>query len=158
MLAELDSACLVNGAWNSKPSFDLQCPSMSLPLALKATLDTIPACSRYLRADRSRVDRWRSPLSYLRRLPLACLKVDQSFTPELTVDSHSRSLKQAIIRVAEALEMTASTEGVETRGQLRWTRDRSCGVGQGYLFGHPIPAALVHATAERIEVKRRTLN
>jgi diguanylate cyclase (GGDEF)-like protein len=92
-----------------------------------------------------------SSLSYLRLLPLACLKVDQSFTADLTVDAHSRSLTQAIIRMAEALKMTTTAEGVETRGQLQWLRDHSCSVGQGYLFSHPIPAGLVHATTERIE-------
>jgi diguanylate cyclase (GGDEF)-like protein len=92
-----------------------------------------------------------SSLSYLRHLPLACLKVDKSFTADLAVDAHSRSLTQAIIRMAEALKMTTIAEGVETRGQLQWLRDHTCSVGQGYLFSHPIPAALVHATTERIE-------
>jgi len=92
-----------------------------------------------------------SSLSYLRHLPLACLKVDQSFTADLTVDAHSRSLTQAIIRMAEALKMTTIAEGVETRGQLKWLRDHTCSVGQGYLFSHPIPAPLVHATTERID-------
>jgi diguanylate cyclase (GGDEF)-like protein len=98
-----------------------------------------------------------SSLSYLRHLPLACLKVDQSFTADLTVDAHSRSLTQAIIRMAEALKMTTIAEGVETRGQLRWLRDHTCSVGQGYLFSHPIPAALVHATTERIEADWKAL-
>jgi diguanylate cyclase (GGDEF)-like protein len=99
-----------------------------------------------------------SSLSYLRHLPLACLKVDQSFTADLTVDAHSRSLTQAIIRMAEALKMTTVAEGVETRGQLQWLRDHTCNVGQGYLFSRPIPAALVHATTERIEADWTALN
>jgi diguanylate cyclase (GGDEF)-like protein len=98
-----------------------------------------------------------SSLSYLRHLPLACLKVDRSFTADLTVDAHSRSLTQAIIRMAEALKMTTIAEGVETRGQLRWLRDHTCSVGQGYLFSRPIPAALVHATTERIEAGWKAL-
>jgi diguanylate cyclase (GGDEF)-like protein len=99
-----------------------------------------------------------SSLSYLRHLPLACLKVDQSFTEDLIVDAHSRSLAQAIIRMAQALKMTTIAEGVETRDQLRWLRDHTCAVGQGYWFSHPIPAALVHATTERIEAGWKALN
>jgi light-regulated signal transduction histidine kinase (bacteriophytochrome)/EAL domain-containing protein (putative c-di-GMP-specific phosphodiesterase class I) len=92
-----------------------------------------------------------SSLSYLRQLPLACLKVDQSFIADLTRDAHSRSLTQAIIRMAEALKMTTIAEGVETRGQLQWLRSHKCDIGQGYLFSPAVPAELVHATNERIE-------
>ncbi len=92
-----------------------------------------------------------SSLSYLRQLPLTCLKVDQSFTADLTQDAHSRGLTQAIIRMAEALKMTTIAEGVETRGQLQWLRGHKCTIGQGYLFSQPVPAELVHSTSERIE-------
>jgi diguanylate cyclase (GGDEF)-like protein len=92
-----------------------------------------------------------SSLSYLRQLPLACLKVDQSFIADLTRDAHSRSLTQAIIRMAEALKMKTIAEGVETRGQLQWLRSHNCDVGQGYLFSPAVAAELVHATNQRIE-------
>jgi EAL domain-containing protein (putative c-di-GMP-specific phosphodiesterase class I) len=92
-----------------------------------------------------------SSLSYLRQLPLTCLKVDQSFVADLTRDAHSRSLTQAIIRMAEALKMKTIAEGVETRGQLQWLRRHNCDVGQGYLFSPGVPAELVHGTNQRIE-------
>jgi tetratricopeptide (TPR) repeat protein len=44
------------------PDFDLQCPLMSLPLALETTLETIPAKVGYLRSDASKVDDWRHRL------------------------------------------------------------------------------------------------
>jgi Tfp pilus assembly protein PilF len=40
------------------PPFDLHAPLMSLPLALRTTLDTIPAPARYLAADPVRIARW----------------------------------------------------------------------------------------------------
>jgi diguanylate cyclase (GGDEF)-like protein len=92
-----------------------------------------------------------SSLSYLRQLPLTSLKVDQSFTADLTRDAHSRSLTRAIIRMAEALKMTTIAEGVETGAQLQWLRGHKCGVGQGYLFSQPVEAAAVHATTAQIE-------
>jgi len=92
-----------------------------------------------------------SSLSHLRQLPINALKVDQSFTADLTEDGHSRSLTQAIIRMAEALKMTTIAEGVETRGQLGWLRGQKCNVGQGYLFSPAVPADLVRFTSARIE-------
>jgi hypothetical protein len=44
------------------PAFDYHCPLMSLPLAFKTTLDTIPAAHRYLSTDPARVAQWREAL------------------------------------------------------------------------------------------------
>ena len=94
-----------------------------------------------------------SSLSYLRQLPLTSLKVDQSFTAALTDDAHSRSLTQAIIRMAQALELTTIAEGVETVDQMRWLSTHECNIGQGYLFSHPLPPEQVHGAIERIEAE-----
>jgi tetratricopeptide (TPR) repeat protein len=50
------------------PEFDYRCPMMSLPLAVKNTLDTIPGASGYLRADPEKVAAWRARLGE-RRCP-----------------------------------------------------------------------------------------
>jgi hypothetical protein len=44
------------------PEFDLHCPLLSLPLAMKTTLETIPASVPYLSADAESVSRWRKRL------------------------------------------------------------------------------------------------
>lgn len=49
------------------PPFDLYCPMMSLPLAFKTTVDTIPAPIRYLRADSERQALWRERLGVRNR-------------------------------------------------------------------------------------------
>ena len=49
------------------PQFDYQCPLLSLPLALKTTLETIPAAAGYLRCDPAKVTRWRTRLGDQRR-------------------------------------------------------------------------------------------
>jgi diguanylate cyclase (GGDEF)-like protein len=92
-----------------------------------------------------------SSLSYLRQLPLNSLKVDQSFIAGLTDDAQSRSLTQAIIRMAQALELTTIAEGIETTGQMHWLSTHECNIGQGYLFSHPLPPGQVHGAIERIE-------
>ena len=97
-----------------------------------------------------------SSLSHLRQLPLTSLKVDRSFTAALTDDEHSRSLTQAIIRMADSLTMATIAEGVETPAQLQWLVAHDCNIGQGFLFSHPVPAAAVHRTVERIESAWRT--
>lgn len=45
------------------PEFDYRCPLLSLPLALKNTLDTIPGAAGYLRADSAKVAAWHARLA-----------------------------------------------------------------------------------------------
>jgi tetratricopeptide (TPR) repeat protein len=62
LLANLDGAALVLGKGEGLPPFDLHCPLMSLPLAFKTRLDTIPAKTPYLYASEERVNAWKEQL------------------------------------------------------------------------------------------------
>ena len=44
------------------PEFDYQCPLLSLPLAFKTRLESIPAAARYIHVDASRTAQWRDRL------------------------------------------------------------------------------------------------
>jgi tetratricopeptide (TPR) repeat protein len=44
------------------PRFDCHCPLLSLPLAFKTTLDSIPSAARYLDSDAASVARWQAKL------------------------------------------------------------------------------------------------
>ncbi len=94
-----------------------------------------------------------SSLSYLRQLPLQCLKIDQSFTRSMLQDPNAEKLTQAIVAMGIALKMTIVAEGVETREQMNWLLDHGCHIGQGYFFSPPVPAEEVHQVIERIEVR-----
>ena len=60
LMRSLRGAISVITSEDETPSFDLQCPLMSLPLAFGTTLSTIPATSPYLCADPSRGTQARS--------------------------------------------------------------------------------------------------
>jgi hypothetical protein len=62
LLADLPGVSQVIAAGSPLPDFDCQCPLMSLPLAFKTTLATIPAAAKYLTADPARVAQWRTRL------------------------------------------------------------------------------------------------
>lgn len=94
-----------------------------------------------------------SSLSYLRQLPLQCLKIDQSFTRSMLQDTNAEKLTQAIVAMGNALKMTIVAEGVETREQMNWLLAHGCHIGQGYFFSPPVPPEDVHQVIERIEVR-----
>jgi diguanylate cyclase (GGDEF)-like protein len=94
-----------------------------------------------------------SSLSYLRQLPLQCLKIDQSFTQSMLQDANAEKLTQAIVAMGIALKMSIVAEGVETREQMNWLLAHGCHIGQGYYFSPPVPPEDVHQVIERIEVR-----
>jgi tetratricopeptide (TPR) repeat protein len=62
LLASLEGVSRIIAQGQPLPEFDYRCPLMSLPLALKTTIDTIPSSAGYLRADSTKVAAWRSRL------------------------------------------------------------------------------------------------
>ena len=58
LLSRLPGVSMVLAKGNALPAFDLHCPLMSLPLAFKTTLETIPAMPQSLRVDREIKARW----------------------------------------------------------------------------------------------------
>ena len=81
-----------------------------------------------------------SSLSQLKRFQIYKLKIDQSFVRDLDHDSNDRAIVSAIIRMAQALGMQTTAEGVETQAQLDFLREQGCDEAQGYWFSKPVTA------------------
>jgi diguanylate cyclase (GGDEF)-like protein len=81
-----------------------------------------------------------SSLSRLKRFPIHQLKVDRSFTKDMTVNPDDRAIVEAIVGMARTLRIEVLAEGVEHAGQLECLRALKCDKAQGFHFGKPIPA------------------
>lgn len=62
VLAGLPGVVAIVQKGDPLPAFDYHCPMMSLPLAFKTTVDTIPAAQGYLAPDPVRVAHWQARL------------------------------------------------------------------------------------------------
>ncbi|MCP1372778.1 putative bifunctional diguanylate cyclase/phosphodiesterase [Dyella lutea] len=80
-----------------------------------------------------------SSLSHLRQLPARTIKIDQSFVHGADASHHDREITEAIIALARKLRLHTVAEGVESEQQARWLVQAGCDIGQGYLFGRPLP-------------------
>jgi diguanylate cyclase (GGDEF)-like protein/PAS domain S-box-containing protein len=80
-----------------------------------------------------------SSLNYLRRFPVACLKIDRSFICDVAEDPSASAVATSIIAIAHSLGLQAVAEGVETEEQLEFLRRCGCDSYQGYLFCAPLP-------------------
>jgi diguanylate cyclase (GGDEF)-like protein/PAS domain S-box-containing protein len=75
-----------------------------------------------------------SALGYLKKFPFSSLKIDRSFTRDITIDAQDAALVTAIISMAHNLGLTVIGEGVETEEQLEFLRFKGCDWVQGYYF------------------------
>lgn len=80
-------------------------------------------------------------LSHLQTIPFDTVKIDRSFTSQLTLDSRGRALCDAALAMASACGMRVTAEGVETEEQAARLKQMGYHFGQGYLWAKPMPLA-----------------
>ncbi len=85
-----------------------------------------------------------SSLAYLRRFAFDRIKIDRTFITDITHDLGSQAIVSSITRLAEALGMSTTAEGIEERAQLEILRKLGVDEAQGYLIARPGP--IEHAT------------
>jgi len=81
-----------------------------------------------------------SSLAYLRRLDVDYIKIDQSFVRDLEESTETQLILDALVDIAKGLKKMLVVEGIETETQADIIRKLGCDMGQGYLWGRPMPA------------------
>ncbi len=81
-----------------------------------------------------------SSLSYIKRLPVDELKIDRSFTANITTDARDEAIVRNITSLTESLGIGVVAEGVETEEQRAMLLAMGCSRGQGFLFSPALSA------------------
>ncbi len=97
-----------------------------------------------------------SSLLHLQSLPFDELKVDRSFVSNMTDQRDSRKIVSAVVGLGQSLDLTTVAEGVETEQQAQMLLFMGCELGQGWLFGRPVPASELKQTAELVRASPST--
>jgi diguanylate cyclase (GGDEF)-like protein/PAS domain S-box-containing protein len=86
-----------------------------------------------------------SSFSYLQRLPIDVLKIDRAFIGMIETDDTKSVLAQAIVSLAQTMDLVAVAEGVETSGQCEMLGRMGCDQAQGYYLARPMGADALEA-------------
>lgn len=81
-----------------------------------------------------------SSLTYLRRLPVELLKIDQSFVRGMIGDPEDLAIVKGVIGLASAFRRRVIAEGVETIAHGEILLSLGCELAQGYGIARPMPA------------------
>lgn len=78
-------------------------------------------------------------LGNLKDVPLKSLKIDGQFISSWAVSPSSKRLCEAVISVAQCLNLDVTAEGIETEEQFDFLKKAGCHRGQGNWLGAPKP-------------------
>jgi len=88
-----------------------------------------------------------SSLTYLKRLPVTMLKIDQSFVRDMLDDPEDLAIIEGVVGLAAAFHRQVIAEGVETVEHGNLLLQFGCELAQGYGIARPMPASAMCAWA-----------
>src|SRR5262249_27685900 len=80
-----------------------------------------------------------SSLSSLRSFPFDKIKIDRSFTRDISDREDCLAIIRAVTGLGSSLGINTTAEGVETREQLEMLKIEGCTEIQGYYISPPVP-------------------
>ena len=90
-----------------------------------------------------------SSLAYLKRFPIAILKIDRAFIKDLPASEKDAAICNTVLSLAHHLHLLVVAEGVETAQQYQFLLERQCTYIQGYLTGKPMaPHSVLQALTD----------
>jgi diguanylate cyclase (GGDEF)-like protein/PAS domain S-box-containing protein len=96
-----------------------------------------------------------SSLTYLRKLPVDLLKIDQSFVRDMLHDSEARGIVEGVIRMANAFKRRVIAEGVETLEHGKVLLSLGCSLVQGYGIARPMSSEQVQTWVQTWRANRQ---
>ncbi|CAN5542691.1 hypothetical protein BH10ACT1_BH10ACT1_18010 [soil metagenome] len=89
-----------------------------------------------------------SSLTYLRDLPIHQIKIDRSFTSDISNRVTSK-IVTSVVELAATMDLAVVAEGIETAEHYQGLVRAGCHFGQGYRYAHPMPAASLETYLNR---------
>ncbi|HEY2186851.1 MAG TPA: EAL domain-containing protein [Xanthobacteraceae bacterium] len=91
-----------------------------------------------------------SSLGRLRQLPFSELKIDRSYVVNCHIDRVNAGLCETIVELGRRFGLRTVAEGIESTHESHKLQAIGCDIGQGYLFGKPMPKAQLIGITRRL--------
>jgi sensor c-di-GMP phosphodiesterase-like protein len=98
-----------------------------------------------------------SGLSYLSKMDIDFLKLDQSFVAMIEQENTTRIIVDVVIDLAKKLDMQIIAEGVENCQQKDYLLNKKVYFQQGFLYSRPLPMAQFHNYFNKDQQQRALL-
>jgi EAL domain-containing protein (putative c-di-GMP-specific phosphodiesterase class I) len=95
------------------------------------------------------------PPLVLAALPISEIKLSPKFVAQCHTDSQHAEVCKAVINLAHELDSQAVAIGVESSAQSDALVRMGCDVGQGFLYGHPLPLEQLLTMIRQRSIKNR---
>lgn len=126
---------------------DLPADRLCIEILESTALDDFAGVIRLIRACASQGVRFAlddfgtgfSSLTYLRRLPVNSLKIDQSFVRDMLQDPEDLTIVEGVVGLSTAFRHQVVAEGVESADHALMLMEMGCYLVQGYGIARPIP-------------------
>jgi diguanylate cyclase (GGDEF)-like protein len=82
-----------------------------------------------------------SSLAHLKRLPIDIVKIDRAFVTGLPLDRYDVAIVDAVLSISRNFGFETLAEGIEQEEQATFLQSAGCALGQGFLYGRPMPAS-----------------
>lgn len=99
-----------------------------------------------------------SSFSYLRILPVSCIKIDKSFVTALEHDKKSAIVMQNMLKLGEDLKITLIVEGVESYEQAEILKTAGFSLAQGFFYHRPMPVQQAEMLLEHTSAAQQSRN
>jgi EAL domain-containing protein (putative c-di-GMP-specific phosphodiesterase class I) len=134
--------------------------NLEIEIVESAALDDIGMVSKLIESCRALGVRFSlddfgtgySSLTYLKRLSVDVLKIDQSFVRDMLVDDGALSIVSGVIGLARAFRLHTVAEGVESWRHAAKLKALGCYIAQGYAIAYPMPAVEVPQWIEKFNM------
>lgn len=92
-------------------------------------------------------------ISNIRRLAVSRIKIDRSFVTRIDTDEDQKKMVDALLSLAEKLELETLAEGVETLAEHALLAKLGCHFVQGFSIARPMPIEDAQAWLQRREAR-----
>jgi EAL domain-containing protein (putative c-di-GMP-specific phosphodiesterase class I) len=99
-----------------------------------------------------------SSLARLQRIPVDVIKLDRAFVTDVDKRAPARSMAAAILQVSAAIGAQIVAEGIETDAEAATLAELGYTIGQGYLFGKPMPIEELQAHLRAMQLLHHRTN